>query len=71
MEEKQNRENFIAVMNNGMYIVVDKTTGTIINDVQGYGFKNESICWNWIHNQQQGGIETTPTKSIPAINSLF
>ena len=68
MEEKQNRENFIAVMNNGRYIVVDKTTGTIINDAQGYGFKNESKCWNWIRNQQrQVGI----VFSEPTTNALL
>ena len=48
MEEKQNRENWIAELNNGRYIVVDKTTGITIYDAQGYGFKNASKCWNWI-----------------------
>ena len=46
----QNRENWIAVMSNGRYIVVDKTTGITIYDAQGYGFKNASKCWNWIRN---------------------
>ena len=46
MEEKLNRKNWIAVQNNGRYIVVDKMTGTIIYDAQGYGFMNESKCWN-------------------------
>lgn len=63
MEEKKNRKNWIAVQNNGRYIVVDKMTETIIYDAQGYGFRNESKCWNWIRNQQrQVGIlfsETT------------
>lgn len=63
MEEKQNRENRIAKLNNGRYVVVDKMTETIIYDAQGYGFRNESKCWNWIRNQQrQVGIlfsETT------------
>ena len=68
MEEKQNRKNWIAVQNDGRYIVVDKTTGTIINDAQGYGFKNESICWNWIRNQQrQVGI----VFSEPTTNALL
>ena len=34
MEEKLNRKNWIAVQNNGRYIVVDKMTGTIIYDAQ-------------------------------------
>ena len=68
MEEKQNRKNWIAVQNDGRYIVVDKTTGTIINDAQGYGFKNESKCWNWIRNQQrQVGI----VFSEPTTNALL
>lgn len=50
---EENRKNWIAELNNGRYIVVDKTTGTIINDAQGYGFKNETKCWNWISSQQQ------------------
>ena len=68
MEEKKNRKNWIAVQNNGRYIVVDKTTGTIINDAQGYGFKKESKCWNWIRNQQrQVGI----VFSEPTTNTLL
>ena len=68
MEEKDSRKNWIAVQNNGRYIVVDKTTGTIINDAQGYGFKNESKCWNWIRNQQrQVGI----VFSEPTTNALL
>ena len=64
----QKRENWIAVQNDGRYIVVDKTTGTIINDAQGYGFKNESKCWNWIRNQQrQVGI----VFSEPTTNALL
>ena len=67
---EENRKNWIAELNNGRYIVVDKTTGTIINDAQGYGFKNESKCWNWIRNQQrQVGINIDmPT---PHYNALF
>ena len=53
MEEKQNRENWIAELNNGRYIVVDKITGITIYDAQGYGFRNASKCWNWIRNQQR------------------
>ena len=68
MEEKKNRKNWIAVMNNGRYFVVDKTTGTIIKDVQGYGFMNESKCWNWIRNmQRQVGIELNE----PPYNTLI
>lgn len=68
MEENQNRENWIAVMNNGRYIVIDKTTGITIYDAQGYGFKNASKCWNWIRNQQrQVGI----TFSEPTQDALF
>jgi len=68
MEEKQNRENWISVMNNGRYIVIDKTTGITIYDAQGYGFKNASKCWNWIRNQQrQVGI----TFSEPTQDALF
>ena len=68
MEEKHNRKNWIAVQNDGRYIVVDKTTGTIINDAQGYGFKNKSKCWNWIRNQQrQVGI----VFSEPTTNALL
>ena len=64
----QNRENRIAVMSNGRYIVVDKTTGITIYDAQGYGFKNASKCWNWIRNQQrQVGI----TFSEPTQDTLF
>lgn len=63
MQDKLNRENWIAIQHKGRYIVIDKTTGTIIHDAQGYGFRNESKCWNWIRNQQrQVGIlfsETT------------
>ena len=64
MEEKQNRENWIAVMNNGRYIVIDKTTGITIYDAQGYGFKNKSKCQNWIRNQQRqvGIIFSEPTQ---------
>jgi len=64
MEEMQNRENWIAVMSNGRYIVVDKTTGITIYDAQGYGFKNESKCWNWIRNQQRqvGIVFSEPTQ---------
>ena len=58
MEEKKNRKNWIAVQNNGRYIVVDKMTGAIVYNAQGYGFRNESKCWNWIRNmQRQVGIE--------------
>ena len=68
MEEMQNRENWIAVMSNGRYIVVDKTTEITIYDAQGYGFKNASKCWNWIRNQQrQVGI----TFSEPTQDTLF
>ena len=65
---EENRKNWIAELNNGRYIVVDKTTGTIVNDAQGYGFKNESKCWNWIRNQQRqvGIIFSEPTQ-----NALF
>ena len=67
---EENRKNWIAELNNGRYIVVDKTTGTIVNDAQGYGFKNESKCWNWIRNQQRqvGIIIDMPT---PSCNALF
>ena len=70
MQEKLNRENWIPQFINGKHIVVDKTTGTIINDAQGYGFKNESRCWNWIRNQQrQVGINIDmPTATC---NALF
>lgn len=65
----RDRENWIAVYNNGRYIVVDKTTNSIINNAQGYGFKNESNCWNWIRNQQrQVGIILSED---PISNSLF
>ena len=65
---EENRKNWIAELNNGRYIVVDKTTGTIVNDAQGYGFKNESKCRNWIRNQQrQVGI----IFSEPTPNALF
>jgi hypothetical protein len=68
MEEMQNRENWIAVMSNDRYIVVDKTTGITIYDAQGYGFKNASKCWNWIRSQQrQVGI----TFSEPTQDALF
>jgi hypothetical protein len=59
MEEIQNRENWIAVMNNGRYIVVDKTTGITIYDAQGYGFQKrikmleldkESTTTSWYNN---------------------
>ena len=61
---EENRKNWIAELNNGRYIVVDKTTGIIINDAQGYGFKNESKCWNWIRNQQRqvGIVFSEPTQ---------
>jgi hypothetical protein len=51
-------------MNNGRYIVVDKTTGITIYDAQGYGFRNESKCRNWIRNQQRqvGIIFSEPTQ---------
>ena len=68
MEEKLNRKNWIAVQNNGRYIVVDKITGTIIYDAQGYGFMNESKCWNWIRSmQRQVGIELNE----PPYNTLI
>ena len=68
MEEMQNRENWIAVMSNDRYIVVDKTTGITIYDAQGYGFRNESKCWNWIRNmQRQVGIELNE----PPYNTLI
>jgi hypothetical protein len=68
MEEMQNRENWIAVMSNGRYIVVDKTTGTIVYDAHGYGFWNELKCWNWIRNmQRQVGIELNE----PPYNTLI
>ena len=61
---QENKENWIPQFINGKYIVVDNTTGTI----QGYGFKNESKCWNWIRNQQrQVGI----IFSEPTPNALF
>lgn len=64
MQYKQNRENWIAIQHIGRYIVIDKTTGTIIHDAQGYGFKNESKCWNWIRNQQRqvGIVFSEPTQ---------
>lgn len=56
---QQNRENWTAVRNNGRYIVIDKITNEIINTCQGYGFKTEATCWNWIRNmQRQVGIVT-------------
>jgi hypothetical protein len=68
MEEKLNRKNWIAVQNNGRYIVVDKMTGTIVYDAQGYGFRNESKCWNWIrYMQRQVGIELNE----PPYNTLI
>lgn len=67
---EENRKKWIAELNNGRYIVVDKATGTIINDAQGYGFKNESKCWNWIRNQQrQVGINID--MSTAPCNALF
>lgn len=64
MKEVQHRENWIAVSHNGRYIVTDKTSGTIINDAQGYGFNTESKCWNWIRNQQRqvGIVFNEPTQ---------
>jgi hypothetical protein len=70
MEENKNRKNWIAVQKNGRYIVVDKTTGSIINDAQGWGFSSESKCWNWIRNmQRQVGIEIELQQ--PKSNPLF
>ena len=67
---EENRKNWIAELNNGRYIVVDKTTGIIINDAQGYGFKNGSKCLNWIRNQQrQVGINID--MQAPPCNALF
>ena len=55
-------------MSNGRYIVVDKTTGTIVYDAHGYGFWNELKCWNWIRNmQRQVGIELNE----PPYNTLI
>ena len=68
MEEKLNRKNWIAVLNNGRYIIVDKMTGTIVYDAQGYGFRNESKCRIWIRNmQRQVGIELNE----PPYNTLI
>ena len=68
MEEMQNRESWIGVMSSDRYIVVDKTTGITIYDAQGYGFRNESKCWNWIRNmQRQVGIELNE----PPYNTLI
>ena len=68
---KEKRENWVPQFINGKYIVIDNVTKDQIYDFQGYGCTSKQKCWNWIHNQQQGGIETKPTKSIPAINPLF
>ena len=67
----ENRENWTAILNsNGRYIVIDKTTGSIINDAQGFGFTSESKCWNWIRNmQRQVGIEIEHQQ--PKSNPLF
>ena len=63
---QQNRENWTAVRNNGRYIVIDKITNEIINTCQGYGFKTEATCKNWIRNmQRQVGIVTREHATDP------
>ncbi len=49
-----NRSNWIPYQrNDGKFIVLDKVTNEHINDAQGYGYKSEEKCWNWIRNQQR------------------
>ncbi len=37
----------------GRYIVIDSETLAVIDNAQGYGYKTEAKCWNWIRNQQK------------------
>ncbi len=66
---QEQRENWIATVRNGKYVVVDKMTNSIIYDAQGHGFKNESKCRNWIRNQQRH-VGITMSEE-PVYNPLF
>ncbi len=51
--DKSNMNNWMPCRrSDGRYIVTDSDTQAIIDNAQGYGFKTEAKCWNWIRNQQ-------------------
>ncbi len=51
--DKSNRNNWMPYRrSDGRYIVFDSETLAVIDNAQGYGYKTEAKCWNWIRNQQ-------------------
>jgi hypothetical protein len=60
IEKKAERWNWTPAKRKDRYVVVNRDTGEIVNDANGYGFKNEEKCWSWIKMmQRQVGIDTT------------
>lgn len=67
IEKHAERWNWIPSRRGLRYMVVDKETGEIVNDCNGYGFKTQDKCVAWIRfMQQQVGIDVDKEFIKPA-----
>ena len=58
IERHAERWNWIPARRGTRWVVVDKETGEIVSDCNGYGFKTQDKCVSWIkYMQQQVGID--------------
>lgn len=57
LERQMERFDWIPQQRGMRFIVVNKETGEVVNDCNGYGFKSSAAAGKWIeYMQQQVGI---------------
>ena len=53
IDKKSERINWVSSKSGLRWVAVDKETGEIVNDCNGYGFRTREKCMNWIRYMQK------------------
>ena len=58
LESQMERMDWVPQRHGLRFVVVNRETGEVVNDANGYGYKTEAKCWSFIRMmQKQVGIE--------------
>ena len=58
LESHMERMDWVPQRQGLRYVVVNRETGEVVNDANGYGYKTEEKCWSFIRMmQKQVGID--------------